>query len=302
MKRLFTLVFLGATSFVMADCPYGNCPASGGGQQYQNQPYNRQGNPSNYQDNYRRDGQDNRQGNYDNRQGGYDRGYDNRQNGQGYYSNDNRQDEQGGFENRQNGQGGFENRQGYYDRSQGNNDQKSPEDQELAKKVRDVFSGGVFSKGYPNVRFDINNGTVILRGNVDTASDKTKVEESVKKIDGVKQVDNQLNVTQESASAYRRQRNIADNTDTTTAQDSESKYPQDYAATDSDRTLNAKIREKLGSGWFTKGYETVILRTKDGTVTISGIVGSYDDVNKINEKLKDVDGIKNLNNQVSVKK
>lgn len=78
------------------------------------------------------------------------------------------------------------------------------------------------------------------------------------------------------------------------------KYPQDYAATESDRALNAKIRDKL-SGWFTNDYEGLSIRTTNGVVTITGTVDKVDDIQKINDKLKDINGITSVNNQVTAK-
>jgi osmotically-inducible protein OsmY len=73
--------------------------------------------------------------------------------------------------------------------------QKNVSDQDVTKKIQDTLGSGWFSKGYQNVSYDVNDGTVTLRGTVDTLDDKNKVEEEVKKIDGVKQVNNQIRVS-----------------------------------------------------------------------------------------------------------
>ena len=75
---------------------------------------------------------------------------------------------------------------------------------------------------------------------------------------------------------------------------------QDAAANDADKQLNSKIRERLSSARI-KGYETLVFRTNNGVVIISGAVDSPDDMQKINEKLKDIRGIKSLRNQVITK-
>ncbi|HEY4832278.1 MAG TPA: BON domain-containing protein [Waddliaceae bacterium] len=90
------------------------------------------------------------------------------------------------------------------------------------------------------------------------------------------------------------------NTYGSSSQDSQMNAAQDSAANDTDQQLNAKIREKL-SGARIKGYETLVFRTNNGVVIISGAVESPEDVQKINEKLKDLKGIKSLKNQVMAK-
>jgi osmotically-inducible protein OsmY len=76
--------------------------------------------------------------------------------------------------------------------------------------------------------------------------------------------------------------------------------PQDAAATEQDKQINAKIRDKL-SNLGIKGFETIILRTQNGIVLISGSVDKVDDITKIKDQVKDVDGVKSVNNQLTAK-
>lgn len=82
--------------------------------------------------------------------------------------------------------------------------------------------------------------------------------------------------------------------------DSEEKYPQDAAANDADRQLNAKIRQKL-KGWFTNSFDAVVIRTSNGVVVLSGLVKDTDDSKKVEEKVKSIEGVRAVNNQTSVK-
>ena len=75
-----------------------------------------------------------------------------------------------------------------------NNDQKAVSDLDIRKKIHDALSPGWFSKGFEEVTFEVNNGNIDLGGYVDTIDDKHKVEEKVKKIDGVKNINNQIQV------------------------------------------------------------------------------------------------------------
>jgi osmotically-inducible protein OsmY len=79
------------------------------------------------------------------------------------------------------------------------------------------------------------------------------------------------------------------------------KYPQDSAATPQDRGINAKIRSKLKDGRQSKGFDSVTLKTSNGNVVVSGTVNSSDDLRKINDKVKGIDGVKSVNNQIEIK-
>ena len=179
---------------------------------------------------------------------------------------------------------------------QNRRDQQVP-DQEIAKKIQDAIGPGVFSNGYNNVKFSINGGYIILKGTVDTIEDKNKVEENVRKIDGVKQVDNQIRVSGK-ATAYVQL--TADNL--SKLKEYETKFPNDKAQTDGDRIINSRIEEKLNGGWFSKGYPNIALNTSNGNVTVTGYVDSSDDVQKVEEEIKKIDGVRSVNNQVIVKK
>lgn len=169
--------------------------------------------------------------------------------------------------------------------------QKAVSDQEINNRVKNALSSGWFSSGYQGVTVDVNNGKVTLRGAVDTLENKNKVEDAVRKIDGVRQVSNQITVAKAGAVGY----------SDLELQNTQKKYPQDSAANAQDRQINAKIRDKLGNGYFTKGYEALIIRTNNGFVVISGTVDKVDDIQKINDQVKDVEGVRSVSNQVTAK-
>lgn len=169
-------------------------------------------------------------------------------------------------------------------------------DEEINRKVKDALGSGWLTRGYPEVNSDVRMGIVTLTGTVDTIENKTKADEAVRKIAGVRGVNNQIAVdpnylkNNDSKDSYSKDvKNTAD------------KYPQDAAATAEDKLLNAKIREKLNSGWFSKGFDAIILRTSNGVVLITGVVDKNDDVQKVHEQVKNVDGVREVNNQLSIK-
>jgi osmotically-inducible protein OsmY len=315
MKKLFTLVALGSVALVSADQynqSYGNGACNGpscnnGGGYYQDHSYNGNYNQQNQRQNsqgYYQDQSNNSNYNQQNQ----------RQNSQGYYQqNDqnyqrNNQSDyqqqprnQSYNQNNQNQQYQQQGNQSYnrdqhrnYDNSSGNqngNIQRMPSDQEINKKIQDTIGSGWFSKGFQNVSFDVNNGNVNLRGSVDTLENKNKIEDSVKKIDGVRQVNNQISIVKENPDAYSESQ----------LQNSEKKFPQDTASNAEDRQLNAKIRDKLNNGWFSNGYEALVIRTTNGVVIISGSVDKPEDTQKIGNQIENIEGVKSVNNQLTVK-
>lgn len=203
----------------------------------------------------------------------------------------------------------YDNKPGVTVNTKYQNDLKSIPDQDIAKKVHDVLSGW-FTTNYPNVTFDVNHGVVSLRGTVETVDDKRNIEEDVRKIEGVRQVDSQITVTGDKDSYDNsKTKNNYNNTNRATSaenertrnQYNENKFPQDFGATDTDRQLNTKIRNKISNNWFSKNYESVILRTTNGVVIISGPVDDFEDVQRITDTVKKVEGVKSINNQMSVK-
>lgn len=181
-------------------------------------------------------------------------------------------------------------------------DQKAVPDQDIAKDVHNVLAGW-FTTEYPNVTFDVNNGVVTLNGSVDKQDDKSKIEAEVKKINGVKQVDNKITVgaAQKAAAAYYKPSSMTADSATKMAKN-EKKFSQDIAASDLDRQLNSKIRDKLSNNWVSKNYDHITLKTTNGVVTVTGTVDSQDDIKKINDTIKGIDGVKSVNNQLTAKK
>jgi osmotically-inducible protein OsmY len=92
-----------------------------------------------------------------------------------------------------------------------------------------------------------------------------------------------------------------DYSDNTPVNNYDNKYPQDSAATAQDRELNAKIRSKLEGGWFSKGFETVTIKTTNGDVVITGTVPKTEDIQKVSDRIKDIKGIKSLTNQLTAR-
>lgn len=170
-------------------------------------------------------------------------------------------------------------------------------DDEIAKNVHPIISGNWLSNGYPHVTFDVNNGTVNLRGIVDTKEEKEKIEHEVKKVEGVKAVNNQITIGMPAKSVALNETNTRNGAATATIDSA----PKDSAANDKDRLINTQIREKI-SKWSPRGYETIVISTSNGAVTLRGSVEKVEDIQKISHDAKNVEGVKSVTNQIYVKK
>lgn len=184
------LLALGSVSIASADQYYyggqGYCPNCPQGNGYSQDGY--------YQDGYYQGGY------YQNQP--YQNYYYQGQNQQTYYQRDDRnyqQQNQSTNSNQQYYQQQGKQQQQYYAYGTQNRDnQKSVSDQDIKAKIQDSLNGGWFAQGFNNVSFEINNGNVTLRGTVDSMDNKNKIEENVKKMDGVKQVNNQITVAKDN--------------------------------------------------------------------------------------------------------
>lgn len=171
-------------------------------------------------------------------------------------------------------------------------------DDEIAKNVHGVLAGNWMQKGYPNVSFDVNNGTVNLRGIVDTRDEKHKVEQAIKKIEGVKNVRSEITVgmpTQNPRHLAMNQTTTPSSATTTTTS------TKDSGATDKDNLINSRIREKI-QRWNPRGYETIVIATSNGAVTITGSIERVEDITKISNDAKSIEGVKSVSNQISIHK
>jgi osmotically-inducible protein OsmY len=160
-----------------------------------------------------------------------------------------------------------------------NSNASNASDGEIAKKVREKLAAGWFSKGYDQVNVEVNNGNVTLSGSIPSWDDKEKVEKDIRSIDGVKGLSLRLSVED---------------------QDSEQQKGSDKSAQKSDQEIASKIRDKISSGWFAKGFDQVNVQVNNGNVTLQGFVNTQEDKDKVEKEVRNIDGVKNINNQITV--
>jgi osmotically-inducible protein OsmY len=67
-----------------------------------------------------------------------------------------------------------------------------------------------------------------------------------------------------------------------------------------DQELAKKIHDKIGPGWFSKGYDEVTVQINNGVVTLEGLVKTWEDKEKVEKEVRSIDGVKNLTSRITV--
>lgn len=187
-------------------------------------------------------------------------------------------------------------------------DKKVKSDLDIHKEIRNALVAGWFTEGYPGVIYTVYNGNVTLTGTVKHTDDIKKVEEKVKKLEGVLHVDNQLSVSNADIkrdngyNSKNTNENNLRNYSESDLQESEKKHPQDSAATPQDRQLNARIRDKINSGWFSPRNEAIVLKTANGVVIITGTIERTEDTQKLEKDIKEINGVRSVNSNLSIQR
>ncbi len=75
----------------------------------------------------------------------------------------------------------------------------------------------------------------------------------------------------------------------------------DAATTEQDRQINIKIREKLRNWMAEKNLNALVIKTNNGEVVILGIVDKPEEIQKTNDQIKEIDGVKKVDNQVKLR-
>lgn len=68
----------------------------------------------------------------------------------------------------------------------------------------------------------------------------------------------------------------------------------------SDAELVKKIKDKLASGWFTRGYDQVTVQAYNGNVLLGGSVLTVGDREKVEKEVRSIDGVLGINNQILI--
>lgn len=132
------------------------------------------------------------------------------------------------------------------------------------------------------ISVDTKNGVVTLSGTVDADTEKKKAEQLARNTDGVKQVANNIKVEPDSMGAS----------------NSGGDASKDLGETMSDAAILAKVKAKL----VADGITGTDVDVANGAVVLKGQVEDAREKAKAEEIAKNTDGVREVKNQLSVKK
>lgn len=72
------------------------------------------------------------------------------------------------------------------------------------------------------------------------------------------------------------------------------------ASNPSDTRIAEEIRDQLGTGWFSRGFDTVRFNVTDGAVTLQGTVPTVEDKANLENTIKGLDGVRSFNSSLTV--
>ena len=164
--------------------------------------------------------------------------------------------------------------------------------QEVRKQIVTLPQYGVFD----NIHFAIQGGdTVILRGEASRPTLKSGIENSVKRIDGVKTVTNDIDVLPASPNDDRLR---------ATLYGSIYSYPALQKYTSNRGGMNRMPSVARAAGGITNdppiGYHAIHIIVKNGNVTLTGVVDTESDFAIAGMRANTVPGVFSVDNQLEV--
>lgn len=138
-------------------------------------------------------------------------------------------------------------------------------------------------KNYRHITVDVENGIITLHGKVRTEADKEKIENAIRKMQNVRDINSQIIVRERKS----------DKSPTAS-------FSQDSYSTAEDQELNKAIRSRIGSYWFWDRYEGLSLNTSNGMVTLDGVIDSVADEQDLVKMVQSVDGVKSVRSNLEV--
>lgn len=260
--------------------------------------------------------------NYGGSQSGYDnRGYYHQGNRDGSYRQDGRRfsDGRGYYDGRyQDGRGYSDGRyqdgRGYsddrYQDGQGNWDDRSDDgknlsqaDRDLLDRIHDALEQDSSRQDLRDVNVEVVDGAVILSGWVYSEQDHKIVKSKVEKVDGVKKVDDRLEVKNKGAALRSSYNSRGDLSDMSPEEyNRSSTYQKDATRPEviSDVQLKQKIQDALAGGFFGKEYKSVSFDVHNGDVILRGTVDSDSDKKEVVKRVHDVKGVKRVDDQIRI--
>ena len=166
-------------------------------------------------------------------------------------------------------------------------------DKMLQQKVEDSLKNNYLKKNYSTVNARVYNGNVTLMGSVDSEQDRQDVENRIRSLKGVNNVNDQLQV----GSSTQTSSNDSYSRNETAEADS---YAADQTANVSDQDLQKQAEDTLKNNYVKKNYDAILISVSNGIITVTGIVDSDKDREEIRQRLQKLRGAKNVDDRTQV--
>jgi osmotically-inducible protein OsmY len=178
--------------------------------------------------------------------------------------------------------------------------QTTASDRQLSQRIREALKGGFLSKGFENVSFEVHDGSVTLRGSVNSDIDRRKIMERIQKIQGIKNINGRIEVINEEQKQNRTLSYDYNNARNNASQNMGTSTQQRSQKQESDSQILDKIKNILKGGLFSKGYENITINVRNGNITLGGTVENESDKQKVIEMVQNLSGVREIDDQIRV--
>lgn len=165
---------------------------------------------------------------------------------------------------------------------------RNEDDRQLHKNIMNAIQGRY------NVQAFVDNGNVTLQGMVRSQDERRELEDKVRNMNGVRNLNSQLMIQGEQHDRSGMMRPTDRSRDNWSGRD-QTDMNRDANRTGADADVAKKVRDELSS------YDNVSVQINNGEVTLRGTVDSQNDKDKIEKKLRSIRGVRNVNNQITVR-
>lgn len=150
----------------------------------------------------------------------------------------------------------------------------------LQNKVYDTLKNNYLRKNYNDVNVTLFNGTATLSGFVESDEDRHEVESRVRAVDGIVNVNDQIQIRPSSQQM-----------DSYTSKDVNNVVHEE---------LQNKVDSALKNNYVKKNYPTVSTEVFNGIVTLSGSVESDRDRQEIKDRILKIKGVRSIQDNLTI--
>lgn len=169
------------------------------------------------------------------------------------------------------------------------NQPNAQDDSGLLKRVRNALKGDGSQKDFTKIDTRVSQGVVTLRGTVNNEKDHREAYSRIQNLPGVQHINDKLEINDNGS------KQTSDNDD-----DMMSNKPK-KGEMSSDRALTKKIQDAVNKDTQSDRFKNVSVEVMNSKVTLKGTVGSADDKTRVQDIVQRVDGVEDIDNQITVK-